>query len=68
MGKGVSAPRDWYPEQETSLEAWEEDLNWLQAMFISELLKQSLAFFFHKPSASLRITFLLFLGIHFPLI
>jgi hypothetical protein len=44
MGKGVSVPRDWYPEKETSLEAWEEDLNWLQAMFISELLKQNLPF------------------------
>jgi len=37
-------------------------------MFISELLKQSLAFFSHKPSASLRITLPLFLGLHFPLI
>lgn len=49
MGKGVSTLTNWYPTRETSLEARGEDLNWLQALFISELLKQNLYFFLRKP-------------------
>jgi hypothetical protein len=45
-GKGATAPRAWYLGNEREFQAREKDLNWLQAMFISELLKQNLSLTF----------------------